>query len=716
MPCKLLLLASITATTWAALAGEASQSLRPWTDYRTIMWVGSTAFRDRTRFPLFVARLREMGINTAMVYGENSPTPWLEHGFPYYVENVVNKGLCLKFNSSVKDWNRFVTEWAHNGRPETAFIRDYSLDDPAWQTWARDQMRRVATRHAPHGPLAYNIRDELSVTISANPFDYDFNPLTLGAFRVWLQSAYGTLEALNGQWQTRFHSWEEVRPFTTDQIKRRMVTGEMMPQDKPDWAAVARIRFDPFRARQEITRWNFSPWCDFRSYMDHALARELNAIRQVCRTIDPATPVGVEGTQMPSAWGGYDLWRLAQVLDWAEPYDIGNAREIFGSFMPGKPLLATVFEDSTPPAMRRLWHLLLEGDRGCIVWWSEDCLDWKSPGLELQPKARALAPVLREMTSPLARLFLLAERQDDPIGILYSQPSIQVNWLLESTVDGSTWHRRFSSHEASHNRMARVRKAWLKALQDLGYTPRFLAAPTLTNAATLRRLRCIVLPTALALSSNECHALLSFAAESGADSRRTLLADGTPGLFDEHGRLREKSPFEGLGPFGPSEAFSWGTGQAGRRDGDLAEFPALRLRTGTNDGWTAWLERQTAHVPREVTVPIATRTRVHRFAAGPARLLAFERNIDYQISEDLRQAGGNEILEKPVDVGVVMNRPAHVYDLRTQRYLGRVERFVFRLEPWRPSLFAVLSEPREPARLVEELLAVAERSASKSRP
>ena len=47
------------------------------------------------------------------------------------------------------------------------------------------------------------------------------------------------------------------------------------------------------------------------------------------------------------------------MLDWVEPYDIGNAREIFGSFMPGKPLMTTVFEQESNPARRRLWHLLL---------------------------------------------------------------------------------------------------------------------------------------------------------------------------------------------------------------------------------------------------------------------------------------------------------------------------------------------------------------------
>src|SRR5215469_16352145 len=207
--------------------------------------------------------------------------------------------------------------------------------------------------------------------------------------------------------------------------------------------------------------------------MDLSLAAALDKLRQAAHAIDPSTPVGIEGTQMPHAFGGYDLWRLAQVLDWVEPYDIGNAREIFGSFMPSRPILTTVFEHETNHARRRLWHLLLEGDRGCIVWWSEDSIDWNSPDYQLTPKAIALAPALKEITSPLARLFLRAAPVHDPIWILYSQPSIQVDWLLESTVDGSTWLRRFSSFESEHNQLAKTRRAWLKAIQDLGYSPQF---------------------------------------------------------------------------------------------------------------------------------------------------------------------------------------------------------------------------------------------------
>ncbi len=130
-----------------------------------------------------------------------------------------------------------------------------------------------------------------------------------------------------------------------------------------------------------------------------------------------------------------------------------------------------------------LWHLLLEGDKGCIVWWSEDCVDLSKDDYPLMAKAKALAPAFAELTSPLARLFLKAEREYDFIAIHYSQASIQCAWLLESTEDGRTWPRRFSSFESQHSRHAAIREAWLKSIQDQGFSPRFVSTESKSKLA-----------------------------------------------------------------------------------------------------------------------------------------------------------------------------------------------------------------------------------------
>ncbi len=672
------------------------------------MWVGDTAGKQPAKLPLFYQRLREMGVNTAMVSsGEGDPGPLLADHFPYYVENIVNRGLCLKWNSQVRDWDRFVTAWAKT-RDEGGLVREYCLDDPQWREWARGQMRVAARRQGPHQPLAYNIRDELSVTLSANPFDYDFGPLALAGFRQWLRGRYQSLAAVNAEWGTRFADWEEVKPFTTDQIKNRLAGGRVASDARPDWSAVAAVQFNPKTARLAPDRWNFAPWADFRTYLDCSLATTLGDLRQAAQAIDPATPVGIEGTQMPSAFGGYDLARLAGVLDWVEPYDIGNAHDIFASFMPGRALLTTVFEHETAPARRRLWHLLLRGDRGCLVWWSEDCIGWDRPDYALTAKARALAPVLREMTGPLARLFLRARRLYDPVALLYSQPSIQVDWLLESCRDGSTWLRRFSSFETDHNRMVRVRDSWVKALEDLGYSPRFISSTELRQPQRSNDWRVLIMPTARALSEVDAQAIKTALATASGRTPRVVLADGTPGLFDAHGRLRPRSPLEELFPAAESAervfAARGPSLKVASREGDLASYAADRLTAAPAFGWADWVREQLRVVPVAVRVPLAARTAVLRYAAGPAQLLAFERNITYRMSEDLTQAGGNQQLEAPRAVTARLAAPAHVYDLRAARYLGHTDQITFTLDPWQPALYALLPERVAPETVVSWLL------------
>ena len=63
----------------------------------------------------------------------------------------------------------------------------------------------------------------------------------LAGFRKWLQSRYPSLEALNAQWETQFKTWDEVKPFTTDQIKNRMGSGDALPRGNPDWQAVQKL-------------------------------------------------------------------------------------------------------------------------------------------------------------------------------------------------------------------------------------------------------------------------------------------------------------------------------------------------------------------------------------------------------------------------------------------------------------------------------------------
>jgi hypothetical protein len=641
---------------------------RPWETYRTILWMGESPWKHSENEDLVFQRLEELGINSGMVTGAEKPTRYVTRRMPYYVENIVNKGLCLKWSSNVKDWNAFITDWSKTGRKKEAFVREYCFDDPTWLNWAKGKMTEAVQVQFPYEPLLYDIRDELSVTMSANPFDYDFSPLALEGFRKWLQQQYPSLDQLNTQWETKFTNWSEVMPFSTDEIKNRQSGGGALPRGNPDWQALAKTSFDFSKATQDRTRWNFAPWCDHRSYMDHSLAVTLDALRQTAHAIDPHTPVGIEGTQMPSAFGGYDLWRLSQVLDWVEPYDIGNARDIFGSFMPGKIFLSTVGESDGNAARRRLWHLLLEGDRGCIQWWSEDTIDWSKPDYPLTAKGRALSTVFKELTAPTAALWLKAEREFDAIDVLYSQSSLQVGWLLESNVDGSTWQRRFSSYEAQHNRMAQVRDGWWKGVQDLGYSPRFVSTSQLTSTWKPKPGGVLILPQCIALSDAEISAI-----KAAQSAGTVVLMNPESGVFDAHGSLRKQAPW-------PNEGIPLTLAQS---------YPQDRMK-GKGQEFLQSLAREIKHA-RSIVPVTGSHLRIYRHLLPSAKLLAIERGISYTMSEALTQSGGNESMETPLPTTLTI--PAgYCYDLQDGKLLGE-NSISLTINPWRPTLLAIFPKP-----------------------
>jgi hypothetical protein len=96
--------------------------------------------------------------------------------------------------------------------------------------------------------------------------------------------------------------------------------------------------------------------------------------------------------------------------------------------------------------------------------------------------------------------------------------------------------------------------------------------------------------------------------------------------------------------------------------------------------------------------------RTHRHRLGPARLLAFERGVNYHMSEDLKQAGGNESIEKPITFIAQLTTKSHVYDLQSGAYLGEQSELLVDLDPWKPSLFALLAEKLPEGRGVVETL------------
>jgi hypothetical protein len=205
-----------------------------------------------------------------------------------------------------------------------------------------------------------------------------------------------------------------------------------------------------------------------------------------------------------------------------------------------------------------------------------------------------------------------------------------------------------------------------------------------------RNFRALALPESLALSDKEIQGIERFHQNGGV-----VLCSGPTGTFDEHCKLRTNQI-----------TGAWLTNTVSKEA--LERYGGDRLKPKPFTEEPNWFRKQLANVATTVKVPIESRTLIHRFKIGNARLLALERNINYQMSEELAQAGGNENLEKAIDVEVTLTEPADIYDLRKNSYLGRLNHFTVRIDPWKPALFALFKEKVKLASWMEETLNLSE--------
>lgn len=498
----------VAATAWA-------QAPRGWDSYQVIMW-STGAPSD---FAQWAQRLKEMNVTAEELTAGNSAANLAGAGLGFYVENTNSELFFLNSRKSIydADWSAYTSSTGTHDKIN--LVRKPSLHDPAVIEASRARAASLAGQYAGQEPLLYDLRDELSIGSLASPMDYCFGPHTLAEFRGWLQEVYGTLEALNAEWETSFASWDEVEPMTTYEVKVR-----------------EKVALDAG------TPENYAPWADHRAFMDLTMARTLDGLRGAIREVDGITPVGIEGLQMPSAWGGYDLWRMSQAVDWVEPYNIAGSREVFRSFLPqGTPILSTLFGSDFNAIRRKLWWSLLHGDRGVIVW-DDDAsraIRKTEDGMPFTERGQGLAGIFEEVRAAAPQIFNM-RRTPDPIAIHYSQASIRAHWMFDSREDRNTWPRRFSSYEATHSRLARARDGFMRVVEDLGLQYNFVSYEQI-ESGELANYKVLLLPESVAMSEREASAIEEFVKAGG-----TVIADHMTATMDEHGRRLERGRLDAL--------------------------------------------------------------------------------------------------------------------------------------------------------------------------
>ncbi|HYX23345.1 MAG TPA: beta-galactosidase trimerization domain-containing protein [Thermoanaerobaculia bacterium] len=433
------------------------------------------------------------GINGGVTDHGEGPFAWLERWhLRFYNDHTAGKGdLYLQpgsFAATVRD-----------GRA----LRPRPLDAALLARLQETVAARVrAVRSSPQR-VAYALDDETSWGSFVRPLPWRVNADD-GAYARWLTSYYGG-------------SSPPPRWVTPDDV-----LGEL---------------------GQPLGEIDLSPLLDRMTYNDSVWANFLGALVERCHREDPATPCGIVGAQGPSLWGGYDYAKLAKKVQFVEAYDVGSAPEILRSFdrAGAVPRVTTHFHDeSRGPGNDSwlAWHYFAHGSRGMIGWVDDG---WFANGRPRypQPWLDRFAPTLRELGGVQGPKMAGARSLHDGIAIYYSHPSIQVSWCLDAEAHHRTWPNRLDDARlgTSHN----VRKAWELLLADAGLRYDFLAYDQVALHGVPGEYKVLILPACYALSDAEARRIAEFAQGGG-----TVIADFACGLFDPHGRGRQRGALDGL--------------------------------------------------------------------------------------------------------------------------------------------------------------------------
>ncbi|MDD5706321.1 MAG: beta-galactosidase, partial [Kiritimatiellae bacterium] len=456
------------------------------------------------------------------------------------------------------------------------------------------------------------------------------HPEALDRFHRHLQERYKNLEELNTVWNAAFKSWDEI------------------PMLKPEMIDVMKFNYgvQAFESRR---------------FMEHLFAQKHAYLADWLRRADPAARVGIHvGWDLWMA-RGYDFWLLSRGMESMIGYG-GVQNQYIRSFF--KDYYGSWWHYAIGGHHEARWHpwyMLLSGARG-FMWYTMGPQVWGATTGDLQPSSdwKAAAP---EFMAAAAAGDLLSRTHyvQDQVAIHYSQDSMHagmgpaLSWL--------------------HNNMVNL-------LFDGGVPFRFLSYDELAQGRAAG-VPLLILPGSISLSPGEAEAIRAYVRQGG-----TVWADQLPGTYDHHGRKLETSQLADLFENLEEQTVPGGGKLQVGRNGRVILAPLDNYVFSRNVG---------EHLPaRALLDEIVRRAGVKRVARalaadgtpanaiwlagwrqGRQRYLVAAK--DYAVAD-----------RSPTRADIVFDGPAHVYEGRGGRYLGRHDRISDTFETARGKLYALL--------------------------
>ncbi|MCZ7644656.1 MAG: beta-galactosidase trimerization domain-containing protein [Planctomycetota bacterium] len=548
------------------------------------------------------------------------------------------------------------------------------------------------TRSRPSGVLAYSLGDEGKTS------GYGTGPGAVKRWQEYLKQAYGSIEALNASWETQHPNFEAL--------------------------TLARPKPMPEAMGYDMAMFGIENFVGFAK-----------AHRENLRKVDPGAAIGFEGS------GGFegDPELFCKDLDFWAPY-AGGVEEVMRSFAPRSFLRGNWMGYHVTPEghLGDYWRGLTLGHNSVWFWmWSTHGAwnGWQHPDLNGVPdEVEALLADTTCVREGLGDLLQQYRMQEDGIAILYSRPS-------NYAIDRLSKDQYIQKVEWAHYE-------WWTLVRDLGYQFRYVSDRMLERGEFKPGdAKILILPQAVALGEKEAQTVRAFVEAGG-----TVIADFYPGLYDTHTKRQARSPLEGLfGVKGGQPAAlkagklqietQFKDAKLALKDQDVEVDTTVSLADGQAwanvEGTPAFVVKPTGkgqailfNFPVWKIVPSRSPPRgmggvagretvsepVGRFFAALFEALGLKRQIvcqpyknksgmpyipnvevvrwrdgEYELFSVFRN--NSELAAKTMCSIVTPDRKCHVYDLREGVSAGNAGYWFHRIQPFRPTFYALLPQP-----------------------
>ena len=411
-----------------------------------------------------------------------------------------------------------------------------------------------------HGVLVYSLGDE------GLTFGSCLHPACWQKYRMYLESQYRNIDALNASWGTAFTRFGEIEP-----IIDQTAFPDIKDSDKRQAAikSYANNAWSSLKAPPGSTAWsdemvNVPRWFDRRAFQFWNYGQHVDRFRAATRSIDPQALTGPEGT----AFGlDQDIDRIVRHTDWWVVYD-PLTLELIRSIAPPDYMYGkwTGYSDSEHNMSDWWWSFLRGSD--CAAWWRVDHYvnARADPG-----RGRGIVESAQVVFDGLGTLLnVRSKMQHDRIVMLHSFPSAHAS-KFEAGPTYGTYTRPTEDHGHAWDLRpgGNNHRVWHRTIRSLGLQFEYVTDRMLQRGEfDPGEYAVLILSQCEALGPQEAQVIRDFASAGG-----TVIADVRPGLYDGHCKLRSRGILDDL--FGvehtdnvPAKAVEGGT-IAGRLGDEL---------------------------------------------------------------------------------------------------------------------------------------------------